>query len=182
MALRQSKGKHGYPTTSAKKAMRNSCASRVHHYMGKHAGLGSGLRRQHLHKKQSIHMTRTKARACKEGVTRALAKHHTWLKAPHPPPLAQQSLTSMGHGQKNPPGQTHSVDQRPSLGCRPVGWRWGPRSTGTASEHLQLVLATATIALPPVSPWPLKRKNTSPNTCHQRTMSIPGLLPLPCPC
>ena len=83
---------------------------------------------------------------------------------------------------RNTPGQTQSVDQRPSLGCRPVGWRWGPRSTGTASEHLQWVLATATIALPPVSPWPLKRKNTSPNTCHRRTMSIPGLLPLPCPC
>ena len=110
--------------------------------------------------------------------------YESTCKAPHlaqgsPPPPSGTAISNK-HGSW--PGQTHSVDQRPSLGCRPVGWRWGPRSTGTASEHLQLVLATATIALPPVSPWPLKRKNTSPNTCHQRTMSIPGLLPLPCPC
>ena len=153
-------------------------------YRGKHAGLGSGLRLHHMHKKQTHHMARTKAPTCTEGFTRTFAKHHPWLKAPNPPPppRAKQCLASMDHSHKHPPGQTHSVDQRPSLGCRPVGWRWGPRSTGTASEHLQWVLATATIALPPVSPWPLKRKNTSPNTCHRRTMSIPGLLPLPCPC
>ena len=32
--------------------------------------------------------------------------------------------------QKHPPDQTHSVDQRPSLECRPVGWRWPSHSAG----------------------------------------------------
>ena len=75
---------------------------------------------------------------------RTLAKLHPWLKAPSPPhPLAEHPLTSMGRSQKHPAGQTHSVDHQPSLGCRPVGWRWSPPSAGPASDSLQWVVATA---------------------------------------
>ncbi len=39
------------------------------------------------------------------------------------PLLAKQSVASMGRSQTHPPGQTHSIDQRPSLGYRLVVWR-----------------------------------------------------------
>ena len=52
----------------------------------KHAGLGSGLRLHHLHKKQRSNMARTKEFTFKQDFTRTLVKHHPWLKASHPPP------------------------------------------------------------------------------------------------
>ena len=42
----------------------------------------------------------------------------------HPHTIWQrQPLASMDHNQKHDPGQTCSIDQRPSFGCRPVAWR-----------------------------------------------------------
>ena len=64
----------------------------------------------------------------------------------HPPTLWQrQPLASMDRSQKHAPGQTHSIDQRPSLECRPVGWRWSPQSAGPARDDLQWVMGTTSI-------------------------------------
>ena len=118
-------------------------------YRGKHAGLGSGLRLHHLHKKQRSNMARTKEFTFKQDFTRTLVKHHPWLKASHPrPPSEKQHLEI---STTNPADQAHSVDQRPSLGSRPVGRRWSPPSTGPTRESLHWVVATTTIVLPPVS-------------------------------
>ena len=54
--------------------------------VSKHAGLRSGLRLHHLHKKQRSNMARTKEFTFKQDFTRTLVKHHPWLKASHPRP------------------------------------------------------------------------------------------------
>ena len=80
-------------------------------------------------------MRRTKTRSCKETFGKQYfcscchAKRFRGSLGNAPPLvhgsplLAKQPVASMGRSQTHPPSQTHSIDQRPSLGYRLVVWR-----------------------------------------------------------